>query len=94
MAQEVGVRSITDLQQFGRDIKVLSEQLSTAFHMTEKKMHAVCEGWTDQVNQKFVDSFVNDTKEIDKIANHMVEYSKFIAKSCAILEAYQQTRMK
>ncbi len=94
MALEVGVRSIPDLEQFGKDIKVLSEQLSTVFHLTEKKMHAVCEGWTDRVNQKFIESFVNDTKEIDKIANHMIEYSKFIAKSCAILEEYQQTRIK
>lgn len=94
MALEVGVRSIPDLQQFGRDIKVLSEQLSTAFHLTEKKMHTVCEGWTDQVNQRFIDAFVNDTKEIDKISLHMIEYSKFIAKSCAILEEYQRTRIK
>ena len=44
MANEVGVRSIPDLKQFGNDLKKLSEQLQTAFHTTEHKMHRVCEG--------------------------------------------------
>ena len=41
MAQEVGVRNVQDLKQFGNDLKRLSEQLSGAFHVAEKKMNKV-----------------------------------------------------
>ena len=47
MAQEVGVRSIPQLKQFGRDLGVLSEQLSSAYHAANRKMQTVCEGWND-----------------------------------------------
>lgn len=94
MAQEVGVRSISELLQFGKDLKLFSEQLYTAFHMTEKKMLAVCEGWTDKVNQKFIADFQNDTKSIDQIAERMQKYSVFISKSCEILSLYQQNHIR
>lgn len=93
MAQEVGVRSIPDLKQFGSDLRRLSEQLSAAFHATEQKMHHVCEGWNDQVNVKFMNDFAKDAKEIDRIAANMQNFSKFIGKSCEILEMYQQNRL-
>ena len=89
MAQEVGVRSIPELKQFGRDLGVLSEQLSAAYHAANRKMHAVCEGWNDQVNTKFMQEFQKD----DEIAAHMKEFSTFIKKSCEILETYQSTRL-
>lgn len=92
--QEVGVRSIPDLMQFGKDLKMLSEQLSTAFHYTEQKMRTVCDGWNDQVNIKFMEEFEKDTKEIDKIAEKMTQFSQFIDRSCSILEMYQQNRMR
>lgn len=94
MLQEVGVRSIPDLQKFGKDLKLFSEQLSTSFHMTERKMHAVCEGWNDQVNMKFIELFQQDTKVIDQIAARMSEYSQFISRSCEILNMYQHNRIK
>lgn len=93
MANEVGVRSIPDLKQFGNDLKKLSEQLQTAFHRTEHKMHNVCEGWNDRVNQKFMTEFQKDVKDIDQIASRMSEFSQFIAKSVEILEMYQNTRL-
>ena len=64
MAQEVGVRSVQDLKQFGSDLKRLSEQLSNAFHAAEKKMNRVCEGWNDTSNQKFMTEFQKDAKQI------------------------------
>lgn len=93
MAKEVGVRSIPELKQFGRDLKILSEQLSATFHATQKKMQVVCEGWNDQVNQKFMDEFQRNTVEIDKISEQMIKFSQFIDKSCNILEMYQQNRL-
>ena len=118
MAQEVGVRNVQELKQFGNDLKRLSEQLSNAFHAAEKKMnrvcegwnrlseqlsnafHAaekrmnhVCEGWTDTSNQKFMNAFQKDAKQIDEIANRMVEYAKFIGKSSEILEMYRSIRI-
>lgn len=93
MAQEVGVRSIPQLKQFGRDLGVLSEQLSSAYHAANRKMQVVCEGWNDQVNAKFMQEFQKDEKQIDEIAAHMKEFSAFINKSCEILEMYQSTRL-
>lgn len=93
MAQEVGVRNIANLKQFGRDLNTLSDQLSAAFHATNRKMQAVCEGWNDQVNTKFMNEFQKDEKEIDQIAARMKEFSAFIAKSCEILEMYQHSRL-
>ena len=92
MAQEVGVRNVQELKQFGSDLKRLSEQLSAAFHAAEKKMNRVCEGWNDNVNQKFMTEFQKDAKKIDDISNRMVEYAKFIGKSAEILEMYRRNR--
>lgn len=92
MAQEVGVRNVQELKQFGNDLKRLSEQLSAAFHAAEKKMNRVCEGWNDNVNQKFMTEFQKDAKQIDDISNRMVEYAKFIGKSAQILEMYRSNR--
>ena len=93
MAQEVGVRNIQELKQFGSDLKRLSEQLSNAFHSAEKKMNRVCDGWNDTSNQKFMTAFEKDAKQIDEIANRMVEYAKFIGKSAEILEMYRSNRI-
>ena len=93
MAQEVGVRNVQELKQFGSDLKRLSEQLSNAFHAAEKKMNQVCEGWNDNANQKFMTAFGKDAKQIDEIANRMVEYAKFIGKSVEILEMYRSNRI-
>jgi len=93
MANEVGVRSIPDLKQFGNDLKKLSEQLQVVFHSTEHKMHHVCEGWNDNLNQKFMNEFQKDVKSIDKIASNMLEYANFISKTVEILERYQSTRL-
>lgn len=92
MAQEVGVRNIAELKQFGNDLKRLSEQLASAFHAAENKMHHVCDGWNDNVNAKFMNEFEKNVKEIDKIAANMQDFSKFISKSCDILEMYQNNR--
>lgn len=93
MAQEVGVRNIGELKQFGSDLKRLSEQLAGAFHAAENKMHHVCDGWNDNVNIKFMNDFQKNVKEIDKIAANMQEFAKFINKSCDLLEMYRQTRL-
>lgn len=92
MAQEVGVRNIGELKQFGNDLKRLSEQLANAFHAAENKMHHVCDGWNDNVNVKFMNEFQKDVKDIDRIAAHMQEFAKFIGKSCDILQMYQNNR--
>lgn len=92
MAQEVGVRNVAELKQFGADLRNLSEQLANAFHAAENKMHHVCEGWHDNVNAKFMGEFEKNVKEIDKIAANMQEFSRFISKSCEILELYQSNR--
>lgn len=93
MAQEVGVRNIAELKQFGGDLKRLSEQLANAFHAAESKMHHVCDGWNDNVNAKFMNEFEKNVKEIDKIAANMQEFSRFIGKSCELLEMYQNNRL-
>ena len=93
MAQEVGVRSIPQLKQFGKDLNTLSEQLTAAYHAATRKMQTVCEGWNDQVNMKFMQEFQKDEKQIDEIAAHMKQFSSFINKSCEILEMYQNTRL-
>ncbi len=92
MAQEVGVRNVQELKQFGKDLKKLSEQLSATFHAAEKKMHQVCEGWNDNVNQKFMGEFSKDAKEIDQIAQRMANFSQFIGKSSEILDMYQHNK--
>jgi len=93
MAQEVGVRNVQELKQFGKDLKQLSEQLSATFHAAEKKMAQVCEGWNDKVNQKFMEEFSKDAKEIDQISSRMAAFAQFIGKSSEILEIYKHNRM-
>ena len=93
MAQEVGVKSIPNLRQFGRDLNLLSDQLTNAYHAANRKMQVVCEGWNDQVNAKFMQEFQKDEKQIEEIASHMKEFAAFINKSCDILDMYHNIKM-
>jgi hypothetical protein len=93
MAQEVGVRNIGELRQFGSDLGKLAEQLAAAFHAAEGKMYHVCDGWNDSINAKFMNQFGMSVKEIDKIAENMQAFSRFISKSCEILEMYQSNKL-
>lgn len=92
MAQEVGVRNVQELKQFGKDLGRLGEQLKATFHAAEQKMKNVCEGWNDNVNQKFMEAFSKDAKEIDQISERMAQFSQFIGKSSEILEMYQNNK--
>ena len=87
MAQDAGVRSITELRQFGTNLNQASAALPNLFQQLNGQMHSVCDNWNDVQAQRFVPSFDQSKKDIDKIAQEMQQFSAYISKLC---DAYEQ----
>lgn len=92
MASDAGVKNIDQLRQFGRNLKIASGNLTNLFGKLNMQMHAVCEGWNDAQNQKFMVEFEKRCHEIQQLSNEMQNYSEFIDKTCNILDQYKSLR--
>lgn len=93
MAQDAVIRNVDDLRQFGKNLNVASNNLSSLFNQLNQQMHRVCDSWQDDKNQEFMSEFEQSRQEIDKIAQQMQHYSQFINKVCAYADQYKSIRL-
>jgi hypothetical protein len=92
MASDASVKNIENLRQFGRNLKMTSDNLIQVFQKLTIQMHAVCEGWNDSKNQAFMADFEQKAKMIGKLSQEMQVYSQFIAKTCDVLDQYRSIK--
>lgn len=86
---DVNVRSEEDLFNFATGLSNLSQALISSFSQAKNEMDRVNEGWNDQQNLIFMEKFREATDDINKIAEMMEEYSRYIRRYA---EAIQQAK--
>ena len=92
MASDAGVRNIDQLAMFGKNIKVLGQNMYATMQAAQQRMNAVCEGWQDKQNDKFREQFNNSVQDIKRMSEQFTEYSNYIAKITSKLQEYQSIR--
>ncbi len=92
MASDAGVRNIEQLAMFGKNIKVLGQNMYATMQAAQQRMNAVCEGWQDKQNDKFREQFNNSVQDIKRMSEQFTEYSNYIAKITSKLQEYQSIR--
>ena len=92
MASDAGVRNIEQLAMFGKNIKVLGQNMYATMQAAQQRMNAVCEGWQDKQNDKFREQFNNSVQDIKRMSEQFTEYSNYIAKITTKLQEYQSIR--
>ena len=92
MASDAGVRNIDQLAMFGKNIKVLGQNMYATMQAAQQRINAVCEGWQDKQNDKFREQFNNSVQDIKRMSEQFTEYSNYIAKITSKLQEYQSIR--
>jgi uncharacterized protein YukE len=91
---DAGVRSIPELQLFGKTLNQASASLEVLFQQLNRQMHQACDTWTDNNARVFMNQFEVSKQQIDKIAQEMQNFSAYIAHQCEVLEQYQNYKMR
>jgi Mg2+ and Co2+ transporter CorA len=93
MATDAGVRSVNDLREFGRQIQQMGEQMSNVMIQAQRRMNYVCEGWHDDMNDKFKTRFDESVRSIQKMSEEFKQYNEYLKRTCDILDAYKGNRL-
>ena len=92
MASDANVKNIELLALFGKNIKILGQNMYQTMQVAQRQMNAVSEGWQDKQNDKFREQFNRSVQDIKKISEMFTEYSNYIAKITSKLMEYQNIR--
>lgn len=92
MASDASVKNVGQLRQFGSNLRIAGDNLTTLFRRLNQQMHQVCEGWNDSKNQAFMADFEQKCAEINKLSAEMQQYAQFIARTCDIIDQYRSSR--
>lgn len=92
MASDASVKNVDQLRQFGSNLRIAGDNLTTLFQRLNQQMHQVCEGWNDSKNQAFMADFEQKCSEINKLSAEMQQYAQFIARTCDIIDQYRSSR--
>lgn len=92
MASDASVRDVEQLRQFGSNLRMAGDNLTTLFQRLNAQMHQVCEGWNDDKNQTFMADFEQKCRAITQLSEEMQQYSKYISRTCDLLDQYKNLR--
>lgn len=89
---DINVQSHEELLHFANGLSNLSQGLIFSFAQANTEMDRVNEGWNDEQNTRFMHQFRQATTAIHNIAGMMEEYSAFIRRYAAAIEAAKNVR--
>ncbi len=92
MAQDLHIGNIPELRQFGKNLNQAGGALSTLFNQLGQQMNRACSTWQDKQAQTFMEQFVEKRKEVDQMAQIMVEFSQYIEGYCKRADDLQNYR--
>lgn len=93
MAQDLHIGQIPELRLFGKNLSQASGALSTLFNQLGQQMNRACSTWQDKQAQTFMDQFTQERKEVDKMAQIMMEFSQYIEGYCKRADELQNYHM-
>ena len=68
MATDAGVKNVSELRTFGKQIQQMGEQMYNVMSQAQRRMNQVCEGWHDDTNDKFKTRFDESVRTIHKMS--------------------------
>lgn len=92
MASDASVRDVDQLRQFGANLRVAGDNLTTLFQRLSQQMHQVCEGWNDTKNEAFMADFEEKCRTITQLSEEMQNYSQYLSRTCDTLDQYKTSR--
>jgi len=81
-----------EMRQFAYHLNKLSRDIRGLRDSTRVKMSHLNESWRDNENSQFVQQFEQDVKPMEKLIQTAEEYSNFLKKKAATLDAYLSTK--
>lgn len=93
MAQDLHIGQIPELRLFGKNLNQASGALSTLFNQLGQQMNRACSTWQDKQAQTFMEQFTQERKEVDKMAQIMMEFSQYIEGYCKRADELQNYHM-
>lgn len=94
MAKDAGVRSVSDLRNFGKQLQQMGENMCNVMLQAQQRMNYVSEGWHDDINDKFKQRFEESVKMIRKMSEEFKQYNEYLKRQCDILDQYKGNTMK
>lgn len=91
--QGVGVKDISALRDFGRELQQLGANVYDLMLQAQQKLYYVSEGWHDNNNELFKSHFEESVNQVKKMSEVFAEYNNYIQRICAPLEDYNSIRM-
>lgn len=92
MANDLHIGHIPELRQFGKNLNAASGNLTNLFNLLGQQMDRACSTWQDKQAQEFMGQFTQQRREIDKMSQMMMEFSRYIEGYCQKAEALQSHR--
>ena len=94
MAIDAGVKNVSELRTFGKQIQQMGEQMYNVMIQAQRRMNQVCEDWHDATNEKFKTRFDESVRTIHKMSEEFKAYNEFITTACDIIDQYKNNTRK
>lgn len=85
---EVGLARLEDLELFEKNLKFMSELMDSKYRLLRSQIAQVNNSWQDRENAKFMEDFLPQADNVIKIAEQMMEYSRFVHRKIEALRLY------
>ena len=90
---DVGIKKIEDLKDFASYLQWLSTSMLDEFSKTRMRVSDVYNNWHDDESLRFLEEFTVSMEQINRIAEQMDAYSRYVQKKYEILEMYKSASM-
>ena len=92
MAYDAGVKDIAELRQFGTKLNQAAEACTNLFQHLNAETHRICDSWNDDKASRFMQTFEERKREIDRLSQEMREFSAYISRLAQAAEDYRNVR--
>ena len=92
MAYDAGVKDIAELRQFGTKLNQAADACTNLFQHLNAETHRICDSWNDDKASRFMQTFEERKREIDRLSQEMREFSAYISRLAQAAEDYRNVR--
>ena len=92
MATQLGVTDISELRQFGSKLNQAADACTNLFTHLNAETNRVCSSWNDDKATKFMQTFEERKREIDKLSQEMRDFSAYISRLADAADNYTNIR--
>lgn len=92
MATQLGVKDISELRQFGSKLNQAADACTNLFTHLNAETNRVCSSWSDDKATKFMQTFEEHKREIDKLSQEMRDFSAYIFRLADAADNYTNIR--